>query len=322
MFRKSQSSNYDTSQAKQRFSIKKFKFGVASVLIGLSFLGGVTQGNLNIFEESIVAASTIPGSAATLNTSMTKNMQNGHAFIDLYDVKNGLIDPRNLIILTPSTYSSTYYIKQGSNYYSNPSEITSTGSASITYNILDETGAPHVKSDGQVDIVSVTLTIYDSTTLRNKIEEVRTNANDPKWTEESRTEVLTGLDTIKTDIDNNPKTQTDIENIITKVTDLEKLLVTPTPDKDKYEPTGGETTVPQGTPVSDKDITDLVKIPDGSQGVPTVIGDRPNTAQPGDYPVTVEVTYPDGTKDTVTVTVHVTPTPDKDKYEPTGGETT
>ncbi|HHL0716773.1 TPA: Rib/alpha-like domain-containing protein, partial [Streptococcus agalactiae] len=30
------------------------------------------------------------------------------------------------------------------------------------------------------------------------------------------------------------------------------------------------------------------------------------------------VTYPDGTKDTVTVTIHVTPTPDKDRYDPTG----
>ncbi|WP_265340825.1 Rib/alpha-like domain-containing protein, partial [Streptococcus agalactiae] len=86
----------------------------------------------------------------------------------------------------------------------------------------------------------------------------------------------------------------------------------PVPDKDKYDPTGGETTVPQGTPVSDKEITDLVKIPDGSNGVPKVVGNRPNTDVPGDY------------KDTVEVTVHVTPkpVPDKDKYDPTGGETT
>ncbi|HEP2843046.1 TPA: alpha-like surface protein, partial [Streptococcus pyogenes] len=129
MFRRSKNNSYDTSQTKQRFSIKKFKFGAASVLIGLSFLGGVTQGNLNIFEESIVAASTIPGSAATLNTSITKNIQNGNAYIDLYDVKNGLIDPQNLIVLNPSSYSANYYIKQGAKYYSNPSEITTTGSA-------------------------------------------------------------------------------------------------------------------------------------------------------------------------------------------------
>lgn len=31
--------NRDLSQASQRYSIKKFKFGAASVLVGLSFLG-------------------------------------------------------------------------------------------------------------------------------------------------------------------------------------------------------------------------------------------------------------------------------------------
>ncbi|HEO1888912.1 TPA: alpha C protein Bca, partial [Streptococcus agalactiae] len=295
MFRRSKNNSYDTSQTKQRFSIKKFKVGAASVLIGLSFLGGVTQGNLNIFEESIVAASTIPGSAATLNTSITKNIQNGNAYIDLYDVKLGKIDPLQLIVLEQG-FTAKYVFRQGTKYYGDVSQLQSTGRASLTYNIFGEDGLPHVKTDGQIDIVSVALTIYDSTTLRDKIEEVRTNANDPKWTEESRTEVLTGLDTIKTDIDNNPKTQTDIDSKIVEVNELEKLLVLSVPDKDKYDPTGGETTVPQGTPVSDKEITDLVKIPDGSKGVPTVVGDRPDTNVPGDHKVTVDVTYPDGTK--------------------------
>ncbi|SUN55867.1 C protein alpha-antigen [Streptococcus dysgalactiae] len=322
MFRRSKNNSYDTSQTKQRFSIKKFKFGAASVLIGISFLGGFTQGQFNISTDTVFAAEVIPGSAATLNTSITKNMQNGNAYIDLYDVKNGLIDPQNLIVLNPSSYSANYYIKQGAKYYSNPSEITTTGSATITFHILDETGNPYKKADGQIDIVSVNLTIYDSTALRNRIDEVINNANDPKWSDGSRDEVLTGLEAIKKDIDNNPKRQPDVDNKIIEVNALEKKLVTPTPDKDKYDPTGGETTVPQGTPVSDKEITDLVKIPDGSKGVPAIVGERPNTDQPGDYPVTVEVTYPDGTKDTVTVTIHVTPTPDKDKYDPTGGETT
>src|SRR5699024_2340198 len=51
-------------------------------------------------------------------------------------------------------------------------------------------------------------------------------------------------------------------------------------------------------------------------------GERPDTNTPGDYPVEVEVTYPDGSKDTTTVTVHVTPKPSNEKYEPTGGEIT
>ncbi|MFR2741914.1 MAG: YSIRK-type signal peptide-containing protein, partial [Streptococcus agalactiae] len=39
MLRKYKQRNYNVAHTKQRFSIKKFKFGVASVLIGLTFLG-------------------------------------------------------------------------------------------------------------------------------------------------------------------------------------------------------------------------------------------------------------------------------------------
>ncbi|MCK1238365.1 alpha-like surface protein [Streptococcus uberis] len=322
MFRRSKNNSYDTSQTKQRFSIKKFKFGAASVLIGISFLGGFTQGQFNISTDTVFAAEVISGSAATLNSALVKNVSGGKAYIDIYDVKNGKIDPLNLIVLNPSNYSANYYIKQGGSTFTSVNQLQTPGTATITYNILDENGNAYTKSDGQVDIVSLVTTVYDTTELRNNINKVIENANDPKWSDDSRKDVLDKIEVIKNDIDNNPKTQSDIDNKIVEVNELEKLLVLPVPDKDKYDPTGGETTVPQGTPVSDKEITDLVKIPDGSQGVPTVIGDRPNTDQPGDYPVTVEVTYPDGTKDTVIVTVHVTPTPDKDKYDPTGGETT
>ncbi|MFS5127285.1 alpha-like surface protein, partial [Streptococcus agalactiae] len=324
MFRRSKNNSYDTSQTKQRFSIKKFKFGAASVLIGISFLGGFTQGQFNISTDTVFAAEVISGSAATLNSALVKNVSGGKAYIDIYDVKNGKIDPLNLIVLTPSNYSANYYIKQGGRIFTSVNQLQTPGTATITYNILDENGNPYTKSDGQIDIVSLVTTVYDTTELRNNINKVIENANDPKWSDDSRKDVLSKIEVIKNDIDNNPKTQSDIDNKIVEVNELEKLLVLPVPDKDKYDPTGGETTVPQGTPVSDKEITDLVKIPDGSKGVPTVVGDRPDTNVPGDHKVTVEVTYPDGTKDTVEVTVHVTPkpVPDKDKYDPTGGETT
>ncbi|HGH7999604.1 TPA: alpha-like surface protein [Streptococcus agalactiae] len=306
MFRRSKNNSYDTSQTKQRFSIKKFKFGAASVLIGLSFLSGVTQGNLNIFEESIVAASTIPGSAATLNTSITKNIQNGNAYIDLYDVKNGLIDPQNLIVLNPSSYSANYYIKQGAKYYSNPSEITTTGSATITFNILDETGNPHKKADGQIDIVSVNLTIYDSTALRNRIDEVINNANDPKWSDGSRDEVLTGLEKIKKDIDNNPKTQIDIDNKINEVNEIEKLLVVSLPDKIKYSPEAKHRTVEQHAELDAKDsIANTDELPSNST-YNWKNGHKPDTSTSGEKDGIVEVHYPDGTVDDVNVKVTVT----------------
>nr|WP_243328614.1 YSIRK-type signal peptide-containing protein [Streptococcus agalactiae] len=39
MLRKYKQRNYDVAHTKQRFSIKRFKFGAASVLVGLTFLG-------------------------------------------------------------------------------------------------------------------------------------------------------------------------------------------------------------------------------------------------------------------------------------------
>ncbi|HGD1314926.1 TPA: alpha-like surface protein, partial [Streptococcus agalactiae] len=193
MFRRSKNNSYDTLQTKQRFSIKKFKFGAASVLIGISFLGGFTQGQFNISTDTVFAAEVISGSAVTLNTNMTKNVQNGRAYIDLYDVKNGKIDPLQLITLNSPDLKAQYVIRQGGNYFTQPSELTTVGAASINYTVLKTDGSPHTKPDG--------------------------------WDEGSRDKVLISLDDIKTDIDNNPKTQSDIANKITEVTNLEKILV-------------------------------------------------------------------------------------------------
>ena len=317
MIRNHRQKNYDIAHTKQHFSIKKFKFGVASVLIGLSFLGGVSQGQFNTAVSTVYAAEVIPGSAATLNASMTKNIQNGRAYIDLYDIKNGEIDPLQLIIISPTTYSAQYYIKQGNSYFTDPSNLTDTGSATISYTIYEENGQPHKKPDGQVDIVNVSLTIYNSSNLRDKIDEVKKNAEDPKWDEESRNKVLEALNDIKIDIDNNPKTQTDIDNKITEVADLEKTLVTPRTDADKNDPTGKDQQVNVGeTPNVEDSIGNLSDLPDGT----TVAFESPvDTSTPGDKPATVVVTYPDGSKDTVDVTVKVVdPRTDADKNDPTG----
>ncbi|HER6735768.1 TPA: alpha-like surface protein, partial [Streptococcus pyogenes] len=301
MFRRSKNNSYDTSQTKQRFSIKKFKFGVASVLIGLSFLGGVTQGNLNIFEESIVAASTIPGSAATLNTSITKNMQNGNAYIDLYDVKLGKIDPLQLIVLEQG-FTAKYVFRQGTKYYGDVSQLQSTGRASLTYHIFGEDGQPHVKADGQTDIVSVSLTVYDTTVLREKLDDLKKKAEDPNWSENSRNEVLEGVHTITEDLDNNPQTETDINDKIISVDELDKKLVVPTiTDAEKNDPTGKDQTVNVG---EQPDPTkSLEAVPAGS----TVAYKEPvDTKTPGEKNAVVVVTYPDGTVDDVNVKVTVT----------------
>ncbi|WP_434556820.1 alpha-like surface protein [Streptococcus uberis] len=317
MFRRFKNKSYDTSQTKQRFSLKKFKFGVASVLIGISFLGGFTQDQFNIFTDTVFAAELIPGSAVSLNTIMTKNIQNGRAYIDLYDVKNGKIDPLQLVTLNSPDLKLQYVIRQGGNYFTQPSELTAVGVATINYTVLKADGSPYVKPDGQVDIVNVSLTIYNSSALRDKIDEVKKKAEDPKWDEESRDKVLISLDDIKTDIDNNPKTQSDIDNKITEVTNLEKILTPRVPDADKNDPAGKDQQVNVGeTPKAEDSIGNLPDLPKGT----TVAFETPvDTATPGDKPAKVVVTYPDGSKDTVDVTVKVVdPRTDADKNDPAG----
>ncbi|MBM7132688.1 YSIRK-type signal peptide-containing protein [Staphylococcus lugdunensis] len=93
------------------------------------------------------------------------------------------------------------------------------------------------------------------------------------------------------------------------------------PDKDKYEPKVTPVTKDFGTPTTADDVTKAVTVPDypSSKGTPTVTVDNPSTLPngktPGEYTVPVTVTYPDGSKDHVNVTVKVG-NPDSGKYEP------
>ena len=80
-------------------------------------------------------------------------------------------------------------------------------------------------------------------------------------------------------------------------------------DNDAYEPTTDEVTKEHGTPTTEEDVTGAVTIPDypSDKGTPTITVDDPSTLPDGKTPGTVEVpvtvTYPDGTKDHVTVSV-------------------
>ncbi|HBM5657582.1 TPA: LPXTG cell wall anchor domain-containing protein, partial [Enterococcus faecium] len=90
-------------------------------------------------------------------------------------------------------------------------------------------------------------------------------------------------------------------------------------DADKYEPTvEGEKVEVGGTVDLTDNVTNLPALPEGTTVTDVTPGGTIDTNTPGNYEGVIEVTYPDGTKDTVKVPVEVTDNrSDADKYEPT-----
>ncbi|WP_142668212.1 Rib/alpha-like domain-containing protein [Enterococcus faecalis] len=90
-------------------------------------------------------------------------------------------------------------------------------------------------------------------------------------------------------------------------------------DADKYTPMVEGEKVEIGGKVDLTDnVTNLPTLPQGTTVTDVTPGGTIDTNTPGNYEGVVEVTYPDGTKDTVKVSVEVTDNrSDADKYEPT-----
>ncbi|MEO2857201.1 Rib/alpha-like domain-containing protein, partial [Enterococcus faecalis] len=89
-------------------------------------------------------------------------------------------------------------------------------------------------------------------------------------------------------------------------------------DADKYEPTVEGEKVEIGGKVDLTDnVTNLPTLPQGTTITDVTPGGTIDTNTPGNYKGVIEVTYPDGTKDTVKVPVEVTDNrSDADKYTP------
>ncbi|OCX48823.1 hypothetical protein BFD03_04305 [Limosilactobacillus reuteri] len=94
-------------------------------------------------------------------------------------------------------------------------------------------------------------------------------------------------------------------------------VTNPATDADKYTPEGQDVNTKTGVVPDPADgIKNKGDLPDGTK---YTWKDTPDVTTAGDKPATVVVTYPDGSKDEVPVTIHVTnPATDADKYTPEG----
>ncbi|OFJ75602.1 hypothetical protein HMPREF2846_12760 [Staphylococcus sp. HMSC056G08] len=161
-------------------------------------------------------------------------------------------------------------------------------------------------------------------------DEVKGKVSVPDFPKEGDLPVIT-VDTTKVP---DGKTRGEFEVPVTvtypdKTTDTVNVKVTVGPkDSDTYEPTTQPITKPFGQGTTEQEVKDKVTVPNfpADKGTPIVTVDDstkvPNGQTPGTFDVPVTVTYPDGTKDYVTVKVTVNPQPQNDKYEPTAGEIT
>ena len=94
-------------------------------------------------------------------------------------------------------------------------------------------------------------------------------------------------------------------------------VTNPATDADKYTPEGQDIDTKTGVvPDPAEGIKNKSDLPDGTK---YTWKDTPDVTTAGDKPATVVVSYPDGSKDEVPVTIHVTnPATDADKYTPEG----
>ncbi|NDO56671.1 YSIRK-type signal peptide-containing protein [Lactobacillus reuteri] len=92
-------------------------------------------------------------------------------------------------------------------------------------------------------------------------------------------------------------------------------VTNPATDADKYTPEGQDVNTKTGELPNPADgIKNKSDLPDGTK---YTWKDTPDVTTAGDKPATIVVTYPDGSKDEVPVTIHVTnPATDADKYTP------
>ena len=94
-------------------------------------------------------------------------------------------------------------------------------------------------------------------------------------------------------------------------------LVRPETDADRHTPKGQDVPVKQGeTPKAEDGIANKGDLPNGTK---IEWKETPDTSKVGDHNATIVITYPDGSKDEVTVTVKVSPNANNNGYNGNNG---
>ncbi|MBD3949875.1 Rib/alpha-like domain-containing protein, partial [Aerococcaceae bacterium zg-1292] len=189
--------------------------------------------------------------------------------------------------------------------------------------------------DGSTDTIDVTVSVVKPQTDADKHEPIGTkqtvNVGDPATAKKSianfdklpdgtKAEFETPIDT-KTPGEKKGKVIVTYPDGSTDTIDVTVNVVKPQRDADKHEPIGTKQTVNVGDPATaKKSIANFDKLPDGTKAeFETPI----DTKTPGEKKGKVIVTYPDGSTDTIDVTVNVVkPQRDADKHEPIGTKQT
>ncbi|WP_394405997.1 Rib/alpha-like domain-containing protein, partial [Streptococcus sp. 20-1249] len=309
-----------SNREKQRFGFRKYKVGVASVLLAVAFSGAVLPSFVAPMATIVYAGTRIPGSKAELNDAAAKS-------VDLANIAN--FDFTSLLIVDPGYHAKLNYVKVGTTYGTlekNFSEITdakATGTATVNFVIIDDnTGQPYTKQDGQVDLVSPSILVTNTPPAipdKDKYQPTTEGITVPKRSVitvediKGKVTIPEGSGGIIKTVGEIPSTSTDGVKTPVTVTveypdgtsDEVTVPVTVTPADD---PATDSITVPQDEPITEDLVKSKVTIPDGTGGTIKSVGEIPSTTTAGvKPPVTVVVEYPNG--DTVEVTVPVTVTP-------------
>ncbi len=177
----------------------------------------------------------------------------------------------------------------------------------------DKSDADKYNPEGQ----KVTTELNKEPDASEAIKNKKDLPKDTKYTWKEKVDVSTAGNKKGTVVVTYPDGSSDEVEVDVTVTDNRS-------DADKYEPTvEGEKVEIGGTVDLTDNVTNLPTLPEGTTVTDVTPGGTIDTNTPGNYEGVIEVTYPDGTKDTVKVPVEVTDNrSNADKYNPEGQKVT